>query len=110
MKINPNDLVIKNNEVAHRYEVAVGDQLAILAYRLSGERITLLHTDVPEALAGQGIAGTLTRFALDDARARGLAVIPRCPFVVRYIQRHSDYADVVIPEERAAYLTRGSER
>ena len=105
MEISLDDLVVKNNVAEHRYEIAVADQLAILIYRLTGDRITLIHTGVPEALAGHGIAGKLARFALDDARAKGLAVIPRCPYVVRYIRRHSEYADVVIAEERAAYLT-----
>jgi predicted GNAT family acetyltransferase len=105
MEINLDALSVTNNAAAHRYEIAVDDQIAVLTYRLSGERITLIHTGVPEALEGHGIAGKLARFALDDARARGLAVIPRCPYVVQYIKRHREYADVVIAEERDAYLT-----
>ena len=104
MEINLDDLSVKNNAAEHRYEVAVGDQIAVLTYRLVGERITLIHTGVPETLAGHGIAGKLAQFALNDARESGLAVIPRCPYIVRYIQRHKEYADVVIPEERAGYL------
>jgi len=110
MDINLNNLSVKNNAAEHRYEIAVGDQIAVLTYRLAGERITLIHTGVPETLEGHGIAGKLAQFALDDARARCLAVIPRCPYVVRYIQRHSAYADVVTPEERAKYLAPKTDR
>ena len=105
MELSLDDLVVRNNVAEDRYEIAVADQLAILNYRLAGDRITLIHTGVPETLEGRGIAGKLAQFALDDARARGLSVIPRCPYVVRYLQRHSEYADVVIAAERSAYLT-----
>ncbi|HEY8599682.1 MAG TPA: GNAT family N-acetyltransferase [Thermomicrobiales bacterium] len=110
MNINPDNLVVKNNEAEHRYEIAIEGQLAVLTYRLVGARITLIHTGVPAALEGHGIAGKLAQYALDDARARELAVIPRCPFVVRYIQRHRGYADLVIPQERAQYLAPQAER
>jgi predicted GNAT family acetyltransferase len=32
---------------------------------------------------------------LDDARKKGLTVVPLCPFIAGYIERHSDYADLV---------------
>jgi predicted GNAT family acetyltransferase len=63
-----------------------------------------MHTEVPEALEGHGIAGKMAQFALEDAHARHLAVIPRCPFVAGYIRRHPAYADLVPPDERARLL------
>ncbi len=50
---------------------------------------------VPEAVGGRGIAGHLTRHALDWAREKDLKVIPRCPYVARWIERHPDYAELV---------------
>ncbi|MEP7028866.1 MAG: GNAT family N-acetyltransferase, partial [Candidatus Eisenbacteria bacterium] len=51
--------------------------------------------EVPEALAGRGVANALARHALEAARARGLHVVPLCPFVASYIRRHDEYADLI---------------
>lgn len=86
---------VRDNQGASRYEADLGGQLAVLAYAMRGQTIVLSHTEVPAALEGRGIGGALARFALDDARARGLRVEPRCPFVAAYIERHPEYADLV---------------
>ena len=79
-----------------RYELTSGDDLlGFIVYRLHGDVITLVHTEVDEAYAGQGHAGTLARSALDDARSRGLSVVPSCPYVAAYIRKHPEYADLV---------------
>ena len=80
----------------HRYELRSGDQLVgFIDYRLHGDVIRLIHTEVPEAFGGQGHAATLARSALDDARSRGLTVRPDCPYVASYIKKHPEYADLV---------------
>ncbi len=79
-----------------RYEAYVGDRLAAVAtYRdLPGRRV-FLHTEVHRAFAGQGIGSRLAAAALDDVRARGLFVTPKCPFIAAYIRSHPEYADLV---------------
>lgn len=89
---------IENNEAAQRWEAHVDGQLAVAEYRRRGSAVFFIHTEVPPALEGQGIAGRLVRTALEDARARHLAVIPFCPFVAGYIQRHPDYIAIVHPD------------
>jgi len=80
----------------HRYELRAGDELVgIIDYRLHGDVIRLIHTEVPERFGGQGHAATLARSALDDARSRGLTVRPDCPYVASYIEKHPEYADLV---------------
>jgi predicted GNAT family acetyltransferase len=80
----------------HRYELRAGDELVgIIDYRLHGDVIRLVHTEVPAAFSGQGHASTLARSALDDARSRGLTVRPDCPYVASYIKKHPEYADLV---------------
>ena len=104
MNVNLDDIVVVDNAGAQRYEARVHGTLALIDYQRTGNRIVLTHAEVPRQFEGQGIASKLARVALDDARAQGLAVIPRCPFVAAYIRRHPAYRDLVPPEERERYL------
>jgi hypothetical protein len=79
-----------------RYEARIDKTYAGGAwYELNGDVITFTHTEVEPAFEGQGVGGSLARYALDDVRARGLRVIARCPFIRSWIRRHPDYADLV---------------
>lgn len=92
---------VRDNAAARRYELPVGEEVALIAYRLRGDAIDLIHTEVPEAFEGRGIAARLARHALDDARARGLRVIPSCPYIAAYIRRRREYGDLVGPPPAA---------
>lgn len=94
------EIVVKNNEAAHRFEVQVGGHLAVAAYRREGDKIIFTHTEVPDELEGHGIASTLIQNALATAREQHLSVVPQCPFVASYIRRHQEYLDLVQPEFR----------
>ena len=79
------------------YQVAVdGTRAGLAAYELTGSVITFTHTEIDDAYEGQGLGGMLARYALDDARARGLRVRPLCPFIRGWIKRHPDYQDLVV--------------
>jgi predicted GNAT family acetyltransferase len=95
-------LTIRDNPAAHRYETEVDGELAVAYYRLAGTTITFTHTEVPERFEGRGIGGALARFVLEDARARGLQVIPRCPFISAYIRRHPEYQPLVLGQRDEA--------
>lgn len=88
---------VRDNPDAGRYEVTVdGAAAGFAAYRYESEdRVVFFHTQVDDAFEGQGVASALLRYALDDVRARGVRLVPQCPFVADYIQRHQDYADLV---------------
>ena len=80
-----------------RYEAHVGDALAgVLEDRVAHERLALVHTEVSPKFEGRGIAAALARFALDDARRRGLRVIATCPYVQRHLERHPEDGDIVV--------------
>ncbi|MFI5527805.1 GNAT family N-acetyltransferase [Kitasatospora sp. NPDC051853] len=85
-----------------RYEVIVdGDRLAGFAeYRLGEGEIAFTHTEVNPAFEGHGLASSLARFALDDARERGLAVLPYCPYIKGWIAKHPEYVDLVPVDSR----------
>ncbi|MGW9351907.1 hypothetical protein SAMN05421803_11318 [Nocardiopsis flavescens] len=81
---------------AKRYEISVDGEVAGYAeYILTDGLITFTHTEIDPGHEGRGLGGTLVRGALDDVRGRSLAVLPLCPFVKGWIQRHRDYADLV---------------
>jgi len=86
---------VRNNEAEHRYELEVEGQLAIAVYRLRDGQIVFTHTEVPDALEGRGIGSKLIEAALDDARARGLKVVPACPFVKHYMDEHPEVQDLL---------------
>jgi predicted GNAT family acetyltransferase len=90
------ELRVVDNPAEARYETLVGDQVAgIVTYRLRPGQIVFLHTEVLPAFEGRGIGSRLAAGVLDDARARGLSVVPRCPFIAGYIRRHAAYAELV---------------
>lgn len=86
---------VRNNPELNRYELAVGDAVAVVTYQEHGGTLIFNHTEVPDSLSGQGVGSRLARGVLDDARARGMAVIPRCAFIASYIERHPEYRDLV---------------
>jgi predicted GNAT family acetyltransferase len=98
--------VVVDNETEQRYEVHDDGEVAVLTYSRQRKRITFFHTGVPPALEGRGIAGMLARTALEAARAAGLEVIPLCPYVAAYIQRHQEYLPLVNARYRAQLSTR----
>ena len=89
---------VEDNSAASRFGMGSGDGTAFVEYRRAGDRIALLHTEVPEALSGQGVGSKLVRGTLDAVRAEGLKVVPRCEFVAAYIGRHPEYRDLLADE------------
>ncbi|MFK4731443.1 GNAT family N-acetyltransferase [Agromyces mediolanus] len=91
---------IQVDEVAERsrYEIRSGGAVAGFAiYRREGGRTTFTHTIVKPEYEGQGLGSRLARFALDDTVARGERIVPECPFIRAYLERHPEYADSVDP-------------
>lgn len=98
------EIRVHDQSDAHRYVIEVdGERAGLLQYRLEGDRISFTHAEIDPGREGQGLGSTLSAFALDDARSRGLSVLPRCPFVKTYVQRHSEYVDLVPEAERTRF-------
>lgn len=84
---------IRDNPAEERYDLLVDGELAGMAeYRDREGRRIFFHTEVDDAYAGRGLGNRLARGVLDDALARGLRVVPRCPFIRAWLERHPDYA------------------
>jgi predicted GNAT family acetyltransferase len=78
------------------YEVTVdGEPAGHATYRDDGEVRVFLHTEVDDSFEGQGVGSALAQGALEDVRASGRTLVPRCPFIASYIDRHPEYAGLV---------------
>ena len=91
------DVQVTDNPAESRFEARVDGELAgFAAYQLADDLIMFTHTEVDDAFEGQGVGGALARGALDAVRADGTRqVLPRCPFIRGWIERHPDYQDLV---------------
>ena len=91
-----NEVRVEDNPAKQRYEARAGDRLlGFVLYRAQPDRTTLIHTEVEPELEHGGVGSKLVAGTLDDIRARGLSVVPVCPFVRAFLRRHPEYADLV---------------
>lgn len=94
---NTDEAEVRDNPFEGRYEIRVGGRTAgFTTYKSKPDLIAFLHTEIDPSLEGCGLGSRLVGYALDDARTRGLEVLPFCPFVNEFIGRHRDeYVDLV---------------
>ena len=86
---------VTHDPAAGRFEIRTEQGTALLNYARRGPDLDLVHTEVPRPLEGRGYAAALATSALDYARGEGMKVIPSCPYVKTFIDRHPAYADLV---------------
>jgi predicted GNAT family acetyltransferase len=79
-----------------RFELERDGHVASLQYTVAGHVLALLHTEIPDALRGSGIASTLAQTALDWARDHHLKVDVVCPFVAAFLETHPEYSALVL--------------
>jgi predicted GNAT family acetyltransferase len=92
----PIDVSVIDNADELRYELRFdGRFVAEIRYRLEPGVRVLVDVDVAPRLEGHGLGSRLVEGALDDLRARGIAVVPHAPFVADFINRHPEYSDLV---------------
>lgn len=91
------ELSIVHNEKDRRFEAAVTGGLAHADYRRRGDVLEMVHTEVPEAAGGGGIAGKIVKAAFDYATANGLKIVPTCPYVRSYMKRHPETHGLLAP-------------
>lgn len=87
--------LIINNPHKHRFETTVDGHVAVLNYDQDGKSILFIHTEVPPELAGRGVGSALAKAGLTYAHEQGLQVIPKCEFVASYIEKHSEFTDLL---------------
>jgi predicted GNAT family acetyltransferase len=96
MSTSDQPIAVADRPDRDQYEIeSGGERVGRLTYRLAGGMITFRHTEIDPSVGGRGFGSALVRFALDDARTRGLTVMPLCPFVAAFIVRHPEYEELV---------------
>ena len=86
---------VRNNPAFNRFELEVDGHTAVAYYLPAPGLVTFTHTEVPPELGGRGVGSTLVRGALELARAQGLKVASRCPFVSAYLAKHPEFNDLL---------------
>ena len=94
---DPSELSITDVPSRQRFEARTpdGEVAGFAAYQRRADVVVLTHTEVDEAYEGMGAGGRLARVALEQIRAEGLTVDPQCSFMAGFIDKHSEYADLV---------------
>ncbi len=90
---------VMNVPERRRYEL-VEEGAGIIGFtdyrvRPSSNQILLLHTEVDRAYSGRGLGAQLARFALDDAGASGLRIVPLCPYIATYLRTHHEWDHLI---------------
>jgi uncharacterized protein len=85
------EFVVRDRPEASRFEAVRDGQIAFLQYERRPDAFVVLHTEVPEPLRGRGIASRLAEVVLQSARAEGLPIVLRCPFVRAYLRKHPSW-------------------
>ena len=86
---------ITHHPERHRFEIQENGITAYVEYRPYTRGLNLIHTIVPPALQGQGIAALLVKAAMNYAREHQLKVIPSCPYIPVYLERHPEDKELV---------------
>lgn len=81
------------NAEESRYEAELEDgSMAVVDVRERDDQLLVTYTGTPPRHRRKGVAACLTRFALDHAIARGLEIVPVCPYTEWFIRQNPEYA------------------
>ncbi|PWU02097.1 MAG: N-acetyltransferase [Bacteroidetes bacterium] len=96
--MNYDDLKLNVNEINHHLELEIEGITAFIEYKLSGDKLFLIHTEVPKELEGKGAGTAIVLKALQYAKDHHYSIIPICPFVRAYLKRHPEWNEIVSPD------------
>ena len=91
MDLDLDKLKVLHDDKSHRFYIPLDDEDAEIEYAINEKKIIFLHTGVPPAFEGRGIASRLAKEALEFAKNNDLKVISLCSYISRYISRHPEY-------------------
>ena len=87
---------VKHNEELYRFEANLDGERAVIAYKKEADgTLNLWHTEVPEKYEGKGVGSRLVKKTLEQIKVSGNKIVPSCPFVAHYIERHPEYQSLI---------------
>jgi hypothetical protein len=89
---------LRINTGSSRLELEIEASTAFIEYKLSGHTLFLIHTEVPKELEGKGVGGAIVQKALQYAKDNDYKIVPICPFVRSYLERHKEWNAIVAPD------------
>lgn len=95
----PIGMRVVDNKEENRFETEIEGQMAVIEYSVQPGILSLNHTEIPEALSGQGVASEMIEKVLLEIELRGLKVIPVCPFIRKYIDKHPEWKSILANEK-----------
>ena len=90
-----NNLTINHNPEQNRFEARTEAGMAVLVYMKVGDTLIFHHTEVPQALEGQGLASQLAHFGLEYVREKNISAAALCPFVQAYVRKNPEYQSLL---------------
>ncbi|MBS0432944.1 MAG: N-acetyltransferase [Proteobacteria bacterium] len=90
------ELNVRHDTPSREFSAEVQGHRAVLQYRLRDGVMTIVHTGVPDEIAGHGVAAELMRAALQAARENGWKVFPACEYAEVFMRRHPEYGDLLM--------------
>jgi predicted GNAT family acetyltransferase len=85
------DIPLINNEAIHNFELVIDGNRAFIDYKLKGDKIYLVHTEVPVAMEGTGVAAALVEKAFNYIEDNHLKIVPLCAYIIAYLKRHPEW-------------------
>ena len=96
--MNYDEQKLKVNHASYRLELEAEGSVAFIEYKLLRDTLFLIHTEVPPALEGKGVAGAIVQKSLQYEKDNNYKIVPICPFVQSYLKRHKEWIDMVAPD------------
>lgn len=95
MNLEIKDIPLVQNKEEEQFEMHIYDNVALVAYQERGDNYMLIHTEVPEALEGKGIASVLVTKTLNFIESEGRKIIPMCSYVKSFLAKHPEWQRIV---------------
>lgn len=81
----------------NRFELEVDGATAFIEFdKIEPNILDLLHTEVPQSLSGKGVGSKLVEGALQYCQDNELKIIPSCPFIKSYIDKHPLWNHLIV--------------
>lgn len=83
------DITVINNEAKQRFEYEKNGLVATIEFKIMGDKIILLSTNVPQEMSGQGIGSRLVKQSFELIKNMNLKVVPVCSFIQGWLRKNN---------------------